>query len=186
MTSKEIIHQAEDKMKKSVEVAMREFSTIRTGRAQSSLVENIKIDYYGTTMIIKQLANISTPDAKLIVIQPWDVSSIEAIEKALLKSELGITPTNDGKVIRLSIPPVTKERRIDLIKVIHKFAEESRIAIRSVRRDANEHIKQIEKEHKIAEDESFKAQEDIQKLTDKYIKQIDDLSKNKEAELMEV
>jgi len=186
MAVKEILHQAEDKMKKSVEVTMHEFSSVRTGRANPGLVEGLKIDYYGTPTPLKQLAGISTPEARLIVIQPWDPSSLGDIEKAILKSELGISPSNDGKVIRLNIPPLTKERRADLVKLVHKLTEEGRIAIRAIRRDANDHIKQTEKEHKVTEDECFKAQEDIQKLTDKYIKQLEDISKNKEAEIMEV
>jgi len=186
MAVKEILHQAEDKMKKSVEVTMHEFSSVRTGRANPGLVEGLKIDYYGTPTPLKQLAGISTPEARLIVIQPWDPSSLAEIEKAILKSELGISPSNDGKLIRLGIPPLTKERRADLVKLVHKLTEEGRIAIRAIRRDAKDHIKQSEKEHKITEDECFKGQEDIQKLTDKYIKQLEDLSENKEAEIMEV
>jgi len=184
MNIKDILSQAEEKMKKSIDVIIREFSTIRTGRAHTSLVDNIRVDYYGTPTSLKQLASISTADARLIVIQPWDVSVIGDIEKAIFKSELGITPSNDGKVIRLGIPMLTKERRAELIKVVHKLTEDGRIAIRSIRRDANEHIKQFEKEHKVTEDESFKAQDNIQKLTDKYIKQLDELLKNKEAEIM--
>ncbi|MBI4844933.1 MAG: ribosome recycling factor [Candidatus Omnitrophica bacterium] len=186
MSLKEILHQAEDKMKKTIDVVMRDFSTVRTGRASVSLVEGIKVDYYGTPTPLKQLAGISTPEARLIVIQPWDPSCIGAIEKAILKSELGITPNNDGKVLRLNVPPLTKERRGELVKVVHKLTEEGRIAIRAVRRDSNEQIKQVEKSGKITEDESFKGQEDAQKLTDKYIKQLEDVSKQKETEIMEV
>ncbi len=186
MSIKEMLHQAEEKMKKSVEVTVHEFSTIRTGRANTGLVDGIKIDYYGTPTPLKQLAGISAPEARLIVIQPWDPSSLEEIEKAILKSELGITPSNDGKLLRLSIPPLTKERRADLVKLVHRLTEEGRIAIRANRRDANDLIKHDEKEHKIAEDQSFNAHEDIQKLTDKYIKQLDDLLKHKEVEIMEV
>ncbi|MFH2138317.1 MAG: ribosome recycling factor [Candidatus Omnitrophota bacterium] len=186
MSVKEVISQSEDKMKKSVEVASREFSTVRTGRASSTLVEGIRVDYYGTPTPIKQLAGISTPEARLIVIQPWDPSCIGEIEKAILKSELGITPSNDGKVIRLSVPPLTKERRGELVKVVHKLTEEGRIAIRAVRRDANEQIKVVEKSSSITEDESFKAHEDIQRLTDKYIKDLEEVSRKKETEIMEV
>lgn len=186
MESKEIIHQSEEKMKKTVEVTMREFNIIRTGRANSALVEGIKVDYYGTPTPLKQLANISVPEAKLIVIQPWDSSCLADIEKAIMKSELGITPTNDGKVVRLGIPSLTKERRTDLVKLIHKLAEEGRVAIRSLRRDANEHLKQEEKNHALTEDEKFKTLDIIQKSTDKHIQQIDDLIKHKEAEIMEV
>ncbi|MCP4649116.1 MAG: ribosome recycling factor [PVC group bacterium] len=186
MSAKEILTKSEDKMGKSVEVSTREFSTIRTGRASAALVEGIRVDYYGTPTPLKQLAGVSTPEARLIVIQPWDPSCIGDIEKAILKSELGITPSNDGKVIRLSVPPLTKERRAELVKVVHKLTEEGRISIRGVRREANEQIKQEEKKSSITEDESFKAQEDVQKLTDKYIKQLEDFSKKKESEIMEV
>jgi ribosome recycling factor len=148
MSVNDILHQSEEKMKRSLEVLLREFSTVRTGRASAALVESVRVDYYGTPTPLKQLAGISTPEARLIVIQPWDPSSIAAIEKSILKSELGITPTNDGKVLRLNIPPLTKERRAELVKVVHKLAEEGRIAIRSIRRDANEHIKVEEKDHK--------------------------------------
>ncbi|MDD5746343.1 MAG: ribosome recycling factor [Candidatus Omnitrophica bacterium] len=186
MSVNDILHQSEEKMKRSLEVLLREFSTVRTGRASAALVESVRVDYYGTPTPLKQLAGISTPEARLIVIQPWDPSSIAAIEKSILKSELGITPTNDGKVLRLNIPPLTKERRAELVKVVHKLAEEGRIAIRSIRRDANEHIKVEEKDHKVTEDESFKSQDECQKMTDRYIKQIDDLLKHKELEIMEV
>ena len=182
----QILHQTEEKMKKSIEVTTREFNTIRTGRASASLVEGIKVDYYGNPTPLKQLAGISTPEARLIVIQPWDISALQEIEKAILKSELGITPSNDGKLLRLNIPSLTKERRADLVKMIHKLTEEGRVTIRSLRRDANEQLKAAEKSDKITEDENFKAQDNTQKLTDKYIKQLDDLLKNKEKEIMEV
>lgn len=186
MAVAQIISQAEDKMKKSVDVCVRDFSTVRTGRASTTLVEGLRVDYYGTPTPLKQLAGISTPEARLIVIQPWDISSIGEIEKAIQKSELGIPPSNDGKVIRLSVPPLTKERRAELVKVVHKLTEEGRVAIRAVRREANENIKQAEKSSSITEDENFKAQEDIQKLTDKYIKDLEALSKKKENDIMEV
>lgn len=181
-----IIKETEDKMKKAVEVVNRELSTVRTGRASPGLVEHIKIDYYGTHTPLKQLASISTPDAKLIVIQPWDPSSMPEIEKALLKSELGISPVNDGKLIRLAIPQLTQERREELAKLVKKMTEEGRVSIRSVRRDANEHIKKIEKDKNITEDESFKGIGDVQKLTDKYIAKIEEVLKTKEKELAEV
>ncbi|MFH1459343.1 MAG: ribosome recycling factor [Candidatus Omnitrophota bacterium] len=186
MGVKEIIRQTEDKMKKSVDVIVNDFSAIRTGRANSGLVEGIRVDYYGTPTPLKQLAGISIPEARLIVIQPWDPSCIGAIEKAILKSELGITPSNDGKVIRLSVPPLTKERRAELVKVVYKLTEEGRISIRAIRREANESLKKQEKDKNITEDDSFKGHEDIQKLTDKYIKQLEDLSQKKEADIMEV
>jgi ribosome recycling factor len=186
MSVKDIVHQSEDKMKKTIDVAMRDFSTVRTGRASAALVEGIRVDYYGTSTPLKQLAGIGTPEARLIVIQPWDISCLGAVEKAIQKSDIGITPSNDGKIIRLHVPPLTQERRAELVKVIHKMTEESRIAIRAIRRDANETIKLEEKDSKITEDESFKALDDIQKLTDKYIKELDAVSKKKENDIMEV
>ena len=186
MAVKEIISQAEDKMKKSVDVCVRDFSTVRTGRANPALVEGLRVDYYGTSTPLKQIAGISTPEARLIVIQPWDISSLGEIEKAIQKSELGIPPSNDGKVIRLSVPPLTKERRLELVKVVQKLTEEGRVAIRAVRREANESIKQAEKKNSITEDECFKAQDDIQKITDKCIKDLEALSKKKESDIMEV
>lgn len=185
-TLKEVMHEAQDKMKKTIEAVQREFGTIRTGRASSSLVEGIRIDYYGTQTPLKQLAGISTPDPKLIVIQPWDASILGEVEKAILKSDLGITPVNDGRVIKLGIPQLTQERREELVKVIKKMAEDGRISIRSIRRDINEKIKGLEKGKTITEDESFNSIEEIQKLTDKHIKEVDGILLKKEKELMEV
>ncbi|MFZ5800630.1 MAG: ribosome recycling factor [Candidatus Omnitrophota bacterium] len=185
MITKEIVHQTEDKMKKAVEAVTREFNEIRTGRANSTFVEAIHIDYYGTPTMIKQVAAISVPDARLIVIQPWDVSAIGEIEKAILKSNLGINPSNDGKVVRLSIPPLSKERRDELAKLVKKMAEDGRVSLRTIRRDANEHIKKLEDDKAISEDDRFKSQEEIQKLTDNYIGKIDQILKDKEKELVE-
>ncbi|MFH2145440.1 MAG: ribosome recycling factor [Candidatus Omnitrophota bacterium] len=186
MDVKQTLHQSEDKMKKTMDVTINDFNSVRTGRASVTLVEGIKVDYYGTPTPLKQLAGISTPEARLLVIQPWDPSSLADIEKAILKSEIGITPSNDGKVIRLNVPTLTKERRAELVKLTHKMAEEGRVAVRAIRRDANEHIKQMEKEHKITEDQCFSGQEDIQKLTDKYIKEIEELLSKKEKEIMDI
>lgn len=185
-TLKEVMREAHDKMLKTNEAVQREFSTIRTGRASSALVEGIRVDYYGTPTPLKQLSNISTPDPKLIVIQPWDTSILGEIEKAILKSDLGITPLNDKRVIRLAIPQLTQERREELVKVIKKMAEDGRISIRAIRREINERIKKLEKDKVVTEDESFKSAEEIQKLTDKHIKEIDELLAKKEKELMEV
>ena len=162
MNIKEIIHDADTKMKKTVESTQREFSTIRTGRASSSIVEGVRVDYYGTQTPLKQLAAISTPDARLIVIQPWDKNSLADIEKSILKSDLGITPTNDGKVIKLSIPSLTSERKVELDKILKKIAEDGRISIRTCRHSAIEHIKKVEKDKLATEDDSFRAQEEIQ------------------------
>lgn len=186
MTPKEIKKATEEKMQKTVEVTRREYATIRTGRASAGLVEGIKVDYYGTPTPLKQIASILTPEARLIVIQPWDPNAMEAIEKAIFSSNLGITPNNDGKVIRLSIPPLTQERREELDKVIKKLAEDGRVSIRSIRRDANDQLKKLEKDKKVPEDMRFKSQDEIQKLTDKYIAEIDKLLSDKEKEILEV
>ena len=183
MTIKEIVHDTETKMKKTVDSTQWEFSAIRTGRASTSLVEGLRVDYYGTFTPLKQLASISAPDAKLITIQPWDKSVFGEIEKTILKSDLGITPVNDGKLIRISIPPLTDERRTELDKVLKKIAEDGRISIRTARHAAIEHVKKVEKDKQATEDERFKAQEDVQKLTDKYIKEIDSSLAAKEKEI---
>lgn len=183
MTVKEILHDTETKMKKTVEATQREFSTVRTGRASVGILDSVKVDYYGTPTPIKQLAAVSTPDARLIVIQPWDKNVMPEIEKAILKSDIGITPTNDGKVVRLSMPPLTQERRLELDKVLKKLSEEGHISIRASRHTAMETVKKSEKDKVITEDERFKTQDDIQKLTDKYIKEINDLLAGKEKEI---
>ena len=183
---KEILIDAEARMKKSAEVLAHEFSTVRTGRATPSLVDGIRVDYFGTPTLLKSLAAISTPDAKLIVIQPWDASVCGDVEKAILKSDLGITPVNDGKLIRLQIPDLSKERRIELAKVVKKMAEDGRISVRNVRHAAIEHLKKIEKDKIIAEDEKFTGQDVIQKLTDKYIAKVEELLVAKEKEITEI
>ena len=185
MSTKEILHNTEEKMKKAIESVSREFSEIRTGRASPSLVEGLHIDYYGTLTLLKQLASISTPDAHLIVIQPWDITAIPEIEKAIMKSNLGITPSNDGKLIRLAVPPLSKERRQELAKVVHKMAEEGRVSLRTIRRDAKESLEKLEKDKVIPEDDKFRGIDELQKLVDKYIAKIDELLKNKEKEILE-
>ena len=185
-SAKEVLKDIEQKMKKTVESTEREFSTIRTGRAQSSLVEGIKVNCYDTSMPLKQLSSISTPEPRLIVIQPWDKSIMGDVEKAILSSELGITPTNDGKVIRISIPSLTKERRDELSKVLKKIAEEGKISLRTARRVGNEEIDKLEKDKLITEDDKFKHKDAIQKLIDKYSEDIDKHLANKEKEIQEV
>lgn len=177
------LQETEEKMKKSVDATIREFAEIRTGRANSSLVEGIMVEYYGTNTPLKQLAGISVPEPRLIAIHPWDPSSVPAIEKAILKSQLGINPVNDGKLIRIAIPPLTKERCEELGKVLHKISEQGRVSIRTVRRDAIDSIKKMEDAKEIPEDARFKGQEEVQKLTEKYTKKIDELLKDKEKEL---
>lgn len=183
MTLREIMHDTETKMKKTVEATQREFGTVRTGRASGAILDNIKVEYYGTPTPLKQVAAVTTPDARLVVVQPWDKNVLADIEKAILKSDLGIAPTNDGKVIRLSIPPLTQERRAELDKVLKKIAEDGHVSIRTSRHAAIEHVRKIEKDKVITEDEKFKAQEDIQKLTDKFIKEIDAILAAKEKEV---
>lgn len=185
-TAKEVLRDVEHKMKKTVEATEREFSTIRTGRANSSLVEGIKVNCYGTSMPIKQLASIATPDARLVVIQPWDRSILGDVEKAILASELGITPNNDGKVIRISIPSLTKERRDELAKVLKKISEEGKVSLRTARRVANEDIAKLERDKLIPEDDKFKYKDEVQKLIDRYTKEIDRHLADKEKEIQEV
>jgi ribosome recycling factor len=183
---KEIVADCDLRMKKSVEMLRHELSHIRTGKASVGLVEPLRVEVYGTEMPLSQVASVSTPDAKTIMITAWDKGSIHPIEKAIQKSELGLTPNIDGMTIRLSLPPLTEDRRKDLVKVVKKYVEEAKVAIRNVRRDANEHLKRMEKEHKVSEDESRKAQDKTQEMTDKHIKEMDHLFELKEKEVLEV
>lgn len=183
---KDILKDAEDRMSKSIEHLTRDLAAMRAGRANPAMVEKITVDYYGTNTPINQLANITVPEARLLVIQPWDKSMITDIEKAIMKSDLGVTPSNDGNVIRLAIPQLTEERRKDLVKVVKKRAEEARVAVRNIRRESNDLLKSSEKEKMISEDESKKGMDDIQKATDKYIKNVDTILTAKEKEIMEV
>ncbi len=182
---KDIVQQVEAKMKKVLESVNREFSEVRTGRAHPGLIEGMHIDYYGTPTLLKQIAAISVPDPKTIVIQPWDASAILEIEKTISNSKLGVSPFNDGKIVRISIPPLSKERRMDLAKMVKDMAENGRVALRTIRRDANERIKKVQSDGHIPEDDSFKAQDTVQKLTDKYIKDIDQILEGKNKELTE-
>lgn len=185
MTVKESLHTTEEKLKKSIEALMREFSEVRTGRASPHLVEGLHIDYYGTPTLLKQLASISVPDAHLITIQPWDKAAIPEIEKAIAKSSLGINPSNDGKVIRLAVPQLSKERREDLVKVIHGMAENGRVSLRTIRRDAKEAIEKLEKDKLIPEDDKFRGIDELQKIVDKYMAKVEELLKAKEKEVLE-
>ena len=170
---KDIFATHEDKMKKALEALRREYSSLRAGRATPALLDKVNVDYYGTPTPVNQVANVSVPEARMITIQPWEKTMLGAIEKAILKSDLGLTPNSDGTIIRLNIPQLTKERRTELAKTIGKKAEDARVAVRNIRRDANDAIKKLEKEKVATEDDSKKAQEDMQKVTDKYIKEID-------------
>ncbi|MFH0924850.1 MAG: ribosome recycling factor [bacterium] len=176
----------EDKMKGSVEGLHKEFSNIRTGRASTAILNNIKVDYYGTLTPLVQIASLSVPDSRLIVIQPWDVSAIGAIEKAILKADIGISPSNDGKAIRLPIPALNEERRRELVKQAKKIVEESKISLRNIRREANEELKRMEKNKELTEDEHHKLTDKIQKLTDSYTNKLDEVYKGKEEDILEV
>jgi ribosome recycling factor len=184
MNKQELVRDTESKMKKSLEATRRSFSEISTGRASPHLVEGLHVDYYGTPTILKSLAQISVPDARLIVIQPWDVSIIPEIEKVIMKSNLGITPVNDGKVVRLQLPQLTHERREELKKVVKTMAEEGRISLRTIRRDANEVIKKLEGDKVLTEDDRFKTQDEVQKMTDKFIADLENVLKEKEKDLL--
>ena len=173
-------------MQKSVEATQRSFNTIRTGRANASILDRVTVEYYGTDTPLNQLANISTPEATMIMIQPYDKGSMGQIEKAIQMSDVGLTPNNDGQVIRLNIPPLTEERRKDLVKLASKMAEEGKVAIRNIRRDAIDDVRKQEKNSDISKDESRDLQDDIQKVTDKFTNKIDDLLKSKETDIMTV
>ncbi len=183
---KEILNDAEDRMGKVEKILISDFASLRAGRATPALLDRIMVDFYGTPTPINQTANISCPEPRLIVIQPWDKNNISAIEKAILKSELGITPANDGVVIRLAIPQLTEERRKEIVKQCAGKAEEAKVAVRNIRRDANDHIKSLEKNKEVSEDEAKKGLDDVQKMTDKSIKKVDEIFSEKEKEVMEV
>ncbi len=185
MTTNEIYRDAENRMKKSVEHLHHELTRIRTGRASPALLDVVKIDYYGSMVPLNQASSITAPEPRLLVIQPWEKRLIGEIEKAILQSDLGLNPTNDGNVVRVPIPELSEERRQDLLKLVKKFCEETRVAIRNIRRDANDHVKNLEKDHEISEDESHKVQDDIQKLTDDYVGKVDEHYNSKEKEILE-
>lgn len=183
---KDTLAQAESKMKKSVESLRHHLGTIRTGRASPALVEHLHVEYYGSEMPLNQLANISAPEARTLVIQPWDQGALKAIEKAIQHSELGINPTNDGRVIRLAIPALTEQRRRDLTKLVKKEVEEAKVALRNIRRDGQGDLKKLESDKQISADELKRAQERLQELTDRYTREMDTIGSTKEAEVMEV
>jgi ribosome recycling factor len=177
---------AEDKMKKAVKALEDEFKTIRTGRASAALFENIRVEYYEQKVPLNQVATISIPEARLVIIQPWDRSVLPDIEKAIQKSELSVNPNNDGKVIRIAIPPLTEERRKELAKVAKNIAEKSRVSVRNIRRDTNEEIKKQEKDSSLSEDQAKRGMDEIQKLTDKFIEEINSVLAKKDKEIMEI
>jgi len=181
----DVIRKAEQDMKRATEATLKDFNSVRTGRASVALLDGIVVDYHGTPTPLKAVANMATPERRLITIQPWEASLVPAIEKAILKSDLGITPTSDGKMIRLAVPTLTEERRKELVKVVRKLAEEGRVIIRNVRRDANEALKKLEKNKHLSEDGVRKGMDQIQDLTNRMIKSLDELLEKKEKEIME-
>jgi len=186
MPIKEMLKDGDHRMQGAIEALHREFKTLRTGRASTSMLDGVVVDYYGTETPLSQVANLSVPESSLLVAQPWDKSMIPAIERAILTADLGLNPANDGKVIRIPIPPLTEERRKELVKKAHAMAEDVRTSIRQVRRDLNDKLKKIEKEHEISQDDERRAHDDVQKMTDKFIEEVNEALKHKEAEIMEV
>jgi ribosome recycling factor len=182
----DLFDDAERRMQKAVDALKHDLGSIRTGRASSSLLERIQVDYYGTPTHINQVATVTVPDARLLVIQPWDKKMLTDIEKAIQKSDLGINPNNDGLVIRLNIPPMNEERRRDLVKTLHKKLDEHKVAVRNVRRDVQDKLRDREKKKEVSEDELKRSTDRLQKLTDRYIDEMDKVGKNKEQEIMEV
>ena len=180
-----IYDETRESMAKSVTALKNELNRVRTGRASLSILDGIKVDYYGTPTPLNQMATLAVPESRLITIQPWDISVIKDIEKALLKSDLGLTPSNDGKIIRISIPPLTEERRKELVKVVHKISEDYKVSLRNIRRDSKELLKSMKKDGEISEDDAFKSQDEVQKITDEQVKLIDECFKEKEKEILE-
>lgn len=177
---------AEQRMGKAVDALKRELATVRTGRANPALLEHLRVDYYGTPTPLQQLATVMVPEARMLTIQPWDKGSMEAIEKAIQRSDLGLTPSNDGTIIRLVIPQLTEDRRKDMVRIVHKKIEDGRIAIRNVRRDAHEMLRDLQREKEISEDDEKRAQEQLQKITDHFVGRADGIGNEKEQELLEV
>ncbi len=180
-----IYNETRESMGKSIAALKIELNRLRTGRASLSIFDGVKVDYYGTLTPLNQMATLAVPESRLITIQPWDVSVIKDIEKAILKSDLGLTPSNDGKIIRIAIPPLTEERRKDLVKVVHKICEDYKVSLRNIRREANELLKSMKKDGEISEDDAFKSQDKVQTITDEQIKLIDECYKEKEKEILE-
>ncbi len=180
-----IYQETKDRMGKSIAALQNDLKRVRTGRASLSLLDGVRADYYGVPTPLNQMASLSVPESRLITIQPWDTTVIKEIEKAILKSDLGLTPTNDGKIIRISIPTLTEERRKELVKFVNRMCEDHKIAVRNIRRDSNELLKATKKDGEISEDDAFKAQEQVQKITDEYIKLIDGICEEKEKEILE-
>jgi ribosome recycling factor len=183
---KHVIQQTKAEMDGSLDSLAKDFSKVRTGRASISLLDSVRVDYYGTPTPLNQLATLAIPEPRMITIQPWDAQVSKEIEKAILKADLGLTPSSDGKLVRVSIPPLTEERRKDLVKVVKKMSEAAKVSIRNHRRKVNEDLKAMKNDKQISEDEMFKSQDDVQKITDDYITKVDEMSRAKEAEILEI
>ena len=184
MATQDVIKDMETRMGSAIDTLGREFAAVRTGRASTGLLDTIRVDYYGTPTPVTQMASVSVPDPRTLVIQPWETAQLQVIEKAIMKSDLGLTPVNDGKVIRLVMPTLTEERRKQLAKSVHKIAEEGRVAVRNVRREANDKLKAMAKDKNVSEDEERRGHDQIQKTTDKFIAKVDELVKKKEQEIL--
>lgn len=185
-TVKEILELTESKMRKTIDVLRVDLASVRAGRATPSLLEKVMVDYYGTPTPVTQVASVTVPEPRMIIIQPWEKNLLKEIERAIMKSDLGLNPNSDGSVIRLNLPQLTEERRKEIVKTVHKKAEDARVIVRNLRRDANDAVKKVEKAKEITEDEAKKGTEDVQKMTDKFIKEIDSVMANKEKEVMEI
>jgi ribosome recycling factor len=183
MSSRDVLKEIEDSMKKGIDATKRELAELRSGRANPKMVEGIRVNYYGAPTLLKEIATIGVPEARMVIISPYDPTALKDIEKAILQSDLGITPVNDGKIIRLIVPPLSEERREELIKIVKKVSEEGKVSLRTMRRDGKEKIKSLEKNKSISEDEKFKAEDELQKLTDRYSKEIEIILTEKEKEL---
>ncbi|MER3424272.1 MAG: ribosome recycling factor [Nitrospiraceae bacterium] len=179
-------HKLTERMEGAVEHLKRELATLRTGRASLALLDAVKVDYYGTPTPLKQVANLAVPESRLITVQPWEPQMIREVEKAILASGLGLTPSNDGKIIRIPVPPLTEERRKDLIKVSKKHGEDTKVQLRTIRREANEELKRLHKDAKLSEDDLRKAEAEVQKITDQYVQKVDQILKKKEEEILEI
>ncbi|HKK90917.1 MAG TPA: ribosome recycling factor [Desulfobacteraceae bacterium] len=180
-----VFQETRDKMARSIASLEKELTRVRTGRASLSMLDGVKVDYYGTATPLNQMASIAVPESRLLTVQPWDVTVLKSVEKAILKANLGLTPSNDGKIIRISIPPLTEERRKEIVKGVNQTCEDYKVAIRNVRRDANDDLKSFQKEGEISEDDNFKAQKKIQEITDEHVNKIDALYEAKEKEILE-
>ncbi|ATH91448.1 ribosome recycling factor [Bacillus glycinifermentans] len=184
--SNQVMNETKERMEKAVTAYQRELATVRAGRANPSLLDKVTVEYYGAQTPLNQLSSITVPEARMLIITPYDKTALGDIEKAIQKADLGVTPTNDGSIIRITIPPLTEERRKELVKLVKKYSEDAKVAVRNIRRDANDDLKKLEKNGEMTEDELRSSTEDVQKLTDEYVSKIDEITKDKEKEIMEV